>query len=96
MEKEIREVIANTALTLLNKDEDYKNLAYTKVEFAYIYIEDTGIESMFKIITDKKTIAFGVNKSNVMRLDDNFLSIYDEAHKTTINLHGGERFKFSK
>jgi len=35
--KELKEDIANIALHILQKDTDYENLAYTKVEFGYLF-----------------------------------------------------------
>lgn len=66
----LKEGIANSALNILNKGEDYEELAYTKVEFGYLFnIEGHGIESLFKVITDKTTIYFAVQGPKLMRLD---------------------------
>ena len=67
---ELKKGIANSALNILNKGEDYEELAYTKVEFGYLFnIEGHGIESLFKVITDKTTIYFAVQGPKLMRLD---------------------------
>ena len=67
---ELKEGIANSALKILNKGEDYEELAYTKVEFGYLFnIEGHGIESLFKVITDKTTVYFAVQGPKLMRLD---------------------------
>ena len=43
--KVLKENIANTALAGLSHGEDYESLAYTKVEFGYLFdIENHGIE----------------------------------------------------
>lgn len=68
--KELKENIANTALSLLSEDVDYENLAYTKVEFGYLFdIDDHGIEALLKIITDKTTNYFAVQGTKMMILD---------------------------
>ena len=49
--------------------KDYETLAYTKVEFGYLFdIENHGIESLFKVITDKDTCYFAVQGTNLLRL----------------------------
>lgn len=68
--KELKEYIANTALSQLREGIDFDVLAYTKAEFGYLFdIEGRGIESLFKIITDKTTIYFAVQGKNMSRLD---------------------------
>ena len=86
--KELKENIANTALTLLSEDIDYENLVYTKVEFGYLFdIDGHGIESLFKIITDKTIKYFAVQGTKMIILDfseelfqttvDGFLSLHN-------------------
>ena len=59
--KELKEWAAYTALDIMQKDIDFENLAYTKVEFGYLFnIEGHGIEALFKIITNKTTAYFAV------------------------------------
>lgn len=42
--KELKENIANTALSLLEEGSDYVDLAYTTVQFGYLFdIEDHGL-----------------------------------------------------
>lgn len=67
--KVLKENIANTALAQLSQGEDYESLAYTKVEFSYLFdIENHGIEALFKIITDKNTFYFAVQGPKLLRL----------------------------
>ncbi|WP_443666670.1 hypothetical protein [Eshraghiella crossota] len=67
--KVLKENIANAALAQLSQGDDYKSLAYTKVEFGYLFdIENHGIEALFKIITDKDTFYFAVQGANLLRL----------------------------
>ena len=86
--KELKENIADTALSILQKDTDYEDLAYTKVEFGYLFdIEGHGIEALLKIITDKTTAYFAVQGANMMRLN-----FSEELFQTTVDgfmdLHG--------
>ncbi|MGN0172180.1 MAG: hypothetical protein ACI39E_05310 [Acutalibacteraceae bacterium] len=86
--KELTETLANIALGILIKGEDYENLAYTKVEFGYLFhIEGHGLEALFKIITDKTTSYFAVQGPNIMRL---VLSeeLFEATVKDFLNLHG--------
>ncbi len=67
---QLKEALAASALKLLRQDEDYEALAYTKVEFGYLFdIEFHGIEALFKVITDKTTVYFAVQGTKLMRLD---------------------------
>jgi hypothetical protein len=70
--KEVKEILANTAITQLEKSEDFTELAYTKVEFGYIYSREGNYESLFKVITDKKTVFFAAQKGSLMRLQEAF------------------------
>lgn len=68
--KELKENIANTALGLLVEGVDYKELAYTKVEFGYLFdIEEHGIEALFKVITDTTIAYYAVQVDRLMRLN---------------------------
>ena len=67
--KVLKENIAEAALGQLCAGKDYETLAYTKVEFGYLFdIENHGIESLFKVITDKDTYYFAVQGTNLLRL----------------------------
>ena len=67
--KTLKENIANIALAQLCEGKDYETLAYTKVEFGYLFdIENHGIESLFKVITDKDTFYFAVQGTKLLRL----------------------------
>jgi len=70
MNKELKERIADTALSILQEGIDFEDLAYTKVEFGYLFdIDGHGIESLFKIITDKTTAYFAVQGTSMLRLN---------------------------
>ncbi len=78
--KELKENITNTAISLLSKDTDYNNLAYTKAEFGYLFdIEGHGIEALFKIVTDRATAYFAVQGDNMIRLN-----FSEELFQTTV------------
>ena len=86
--KELKENIANVAIGLLEEASDYNVLAYTKVEFGYLFdIDDHGIEALLKVITDKTTAYFAVQGTSMMRLN-----FSDELFNTTVegfmNFHG--------
>ena len=85
--KKLKDNIANTALSLLSEDMDYKNLEYTKVEFGYLFdIDGHGIEALFKVITDKTIKYFAVQGTKMIMLD-----FSEELFQTTVdgflNLH---------
>lgn len=78
--KELKENIANTALSLLEEGSDYIDLAYTTVQFGYLFdIEDHGLEALLKVITDKLTAYFAVQGTSMMRLN-----FSDELFETTV------------
>ena len=86
--KELKENIANVAIGLLEEGSDYNEVAYTKVEFGYLFdIDDHGIEALLKVITDKTTAYFAVQGTSMMRLN-----FSDELFNTTVegfmNFHG--------
>ncbi len=85
--KNLKEVLANNALSCLVKGVDYIDLAYTTVTFGYLFdIDNHGIEALFKVITDKDTFYFAAQVDKFMRLEfneglyqttvDGFLSIH--------------------
>ena len=78
--KELKENIANTALSLLEEGSDYIDLAYTTVQFGYLFdIDDHGLEAILKVITDKLTAYFAVQGTSMMRLN-----FSDELFETTV------------
>lgn len=88
-DRDLKMQLADMALGLLVEGEDYGELANTKVEFGYLfYFEDHGIESLFKLETDKTIAYFAAQGDKLMRLDFN-----DELFQTTVegflSMHGG-------
>lgn len=68
--KELKESIGNMAISLLQEGIDYEELAYTKIEFGYLFdFENHGIESLFKVVTDKTTIYMAVQGTKMLRLE---------------------------
>lgn len=85
--KQLKEVLANTALQLLIEGEDYNQLAYTQCQFGYVFdVDDHGIEALYKIITDKGTIYFAAQKTKVMRLNFNE-ELYQNTIDTFLSMH---------
>jgi len=79
--KELKENIANKALGILQQGVDYENLAYTTVEFGYLFdIEGHGIEALLKIITDKTMAYFAAQGTKMMRLN-----FSEELFQTTVD-----------
>lgn len=90
-DRDLKMQIADTALGLLVEGEDFGELANTRVEFGYLYyFEDHGIESLFKLETDKTTAYFAAQGNKLMRL--NFT---EELFRSTIegflDAHGEEQ-----
>ena len=78
--KELKERIADVAVSLLEEGIDYTELAYTTVEFGYLFdIEDHGLEALLKVVTDKATAYFAVQGTSMMRLN-----FSDELFETTV------------
>ena len=66
----LKEYLADAALNILEKGTDYETVGNREVSFGYLYdIKGRGIESMFKVITDKATIYFAVQSSKLLRLN---------------------------
>ena len=87
--KEVKEYLADMALAQLEKEDDFEELAYTKVEFGYIYLRGDNYESLFKVITDIKTVYFAVQGGKLMRLQDEFSdSQFQEIVQHMETLHG--------
>ncbi|MCI9524136.1 MAG: hypothetical protein HFF01_03695 [Erysipelotrichaceae bacterium] len=85
--KELKEQIGDMALSLLQEGIDYEELAYTKIEFGYLFdFEKHGIESLFKVITDKRTIYMAVQGIKMLRLEFSEELFQDTIH-TFLKLH---------
>ena len=68
--KELKENLADAALSLLKQNKDYKNLENTSVEFGYLFdIDNHGLEALFKVITDNNTIYFAAQGNSLKMLD---------------------------
>ena len=68
--KELKEALANAALSSLKQGEHYNDLSGLIVEFGYLFdIDEHGIEALFKVITDKDTFYFAAQKASVIRLN---------------------------
>lgn len=68
--KELKEQLANSALSMFEQSVDYKNLVNTQVEFGYLFdIDNHGLESLFKVKTDIDTYYFAVQKQSITRVN---------------------------
>lgn len=77
--RELKNNLVHTALSLLKQGEHYNDLAYTEIEFGYLFdIDGHGLEALFKITTDKGTFYFAAQKQSLIMLDFN-----DELFQTT-------------
>lgn len=85
--KDLTEMLANTALKIMVQGEDYEELAGTTVKFGYLFdIDNHGIEALFKVITDKTTAYFAVQGENMMRLNFNE-ELFQSTTETFLSLH---------
>jgi len=86
--KELRESLGNTALSVLQQGVDYRDLAGLTVEFGYLFdISGRGIEALFKVVTDMGVFYFAVQKSSLMRInitEDIFVLTTEQFHE----IHG--------
>ena len=84
----LKENIATAAITTLHKEGEYSDLAFTNVEFGYLFtIEGHGVEALFKVITDRGTYYFAAQKTSVLRLNINE-ALFSETTKQFLELHG--------
>ncbi|MBQ4202870.1 MAG: hypothetical protein II655_04125 [Thermoguttaceae bacterium] len=68
--KELKERLADAALSLLAQGKDFEELNHTKVEFGYLFnVENHGLESLFKVTTDKTTAYFQAKGEKLTRLE---------------------------
>lgn len=68
--KELKEMLADTALEVLTPEEDYNELAGTTVQFGYLFdIDNHGLE-MLDITNDDFTISRGDYISFSKRFDE--------------------------
>lgn len=85
--KELKEMLANTALNTLTEGKDYNQLANTMCEFGYLFeVEGRGVEALFKITTDKDTFYFAVQKNSLMLLNFDE-ELFQSTTDTVLNRH---------
>lgn len=85
--KELKEMLADTALSIMAQGEDYEELAGTTVQFGYLFnIEKHGLEALFKIITDKTTAYFAAQGEKLIRLNFNE-ELFQTTTDTFLDLH---------
>ncbi len=85
--KELKENLANTALSVLKQGEHYEKLDYTTCEFGYLFvIEGHGLEALFKITTDKGTFYFAAQGDTLQMLDFNE-ELFKQTTETFLSLN---------
>lgn len=85
--KDLKEMLADTALEIMIQGDDYEELAGTTVQFGYLFdIDNHGLEALFKIITDKTTAYFAAQGEKLMRLNFND-ELFQSTTETFLSLH---------
>lgn len=78
--KDLQELVMNSAIQTLQKGVHYNDLEYMTYEFGYLFlIEGRGVESLFKVTTDKGLYYFAAQKNSVM-----LLHLNEEIYQNTI------------
>jgi hypothetical protein len=86
--KRLKEMLADTALSILHKGEDYISLTGLTVNFGYLFnIEKHGLEALFKVTTDKGAVYFAAQKDKLLRLNINE-SQFNAYTEVFMKLHG--------
>lgn len=86
---EVKEFLANSALSQLKKEGDVIEFENSNVEFGYLYLRDNDYESLFKVVTDKTTIYFAAQQGRLITLEDNFNeALFQSTIDRMISLHG--------
>lgn len=82
--------LVNAVVGTLVEGEEYGNLAYTQIEFGYLFeIEEHGVEALFKLITDKGTFYYAFQGNKLMRL--NFTEeLFQSTTEGFLDIHSGE------
>lgn len=84
---ELKEKLANAALTSLVEGKDYEQLVHTTCEFGYLFVIDGhGLEALFKFTTDKATFYFAAQGDTLTRLEFNE-SLFRSTTDTFLSLH---------
>lgn len=85
--KDLKEMLADTAFEIMVQGDDYEELAGTTVKFGYLFdIDNHGLEALFKIITDKTTAYFAAQGEKLMRLNFND-ELFQSTTETFLSLH---------
>lgn len=83
----LKENLANAALGLLVQGVDYEDLAFTEVEFGYLFvIENHGLEALYKITTDKGVFYFAAQEEKLMRVEINE-AMFKATTETFLEMH---------
>ena len=86
-DRELKMNLANTAVGLLVPGEDFEQLENTRCEFGYLFwIEEHGLEALFKITTDKRECYVAAQKESLMRLNINE-ELFRSTAETFLSMH---------
>jgi hypothetical protein len=86
---EAKEILATLAMKQLQKGADIIEFENIKVEFGYIYLRGDEYESLFKVMTNKKTVYFAVQQGKLILLQDTFNEdLFQGTIDGMISLHG--------
>ncbi|MCL2152135.1 MAG: hypothetical protein FWH57_04115, partial [Oscillospiraceae bacterium] len=86
--KELQELVANSALSVLKQDKQYDNLSDVTVEFGYLFsIDGHGLEGLLKIKANQGTFYFAAQKNSIQKLNitEELFKGYTE---TFLEIHG--------
>lgn len=85
--KELKENLANSAISVLKEGEHYHSLANTMCEFGYLFsFEGHGLEALFKITTDVDTYYFAAQGNSLQFLDFNE-ELFKSTTDTFLEIH---------
>ena len=85
---ELKERVANIALSMIKQDKQYENLSGVTVEFGYLFsIDGHGLEGLLKVKTNLGTFYFAAQKDSILEL--NFTEeLFKGCTETFLEIHG--------
>lgn len=85
--RELKQNLADAAISMMAQGKDYEELAGTKCQFGYLFhIRDHGLEALFKITTDRTTAYFAAQKTSLMRVNLNE-ELFKSTTETFLSMH---------
>jgi len=87
LNRDLKELLGNSALQLLVEGQDYEKLDGLRCTFGYLFtIEGHGLEALFKMETDKTTAYFAAQGESLMRLSFTE-ELFEQTRATFLELH---------